>query len=197
MREPSRSAEAQIVIPLPESQTFARQAALSIALISAVWIVAIAHWIGKERRRTLGSQKSVLRLLSLPVRNAAGRQVAVLESVPLWRASERRRPTIIDFFARLRGVGRPRCVAHDAGLRCRRPGASPDRWHRHGLHRSASRLAGRELVCCRDLFMFGGPASARLQHTGIILSYSTFPLALLLLQLALDRRSYTLLSVSR
>ena len=42
------------------------------------------------------------------------------------------------------------------------------------------------------LYMFGGAASARLQHTGIILTYSVFPLALLLLQLALERRSHLL-----
>ncbi|WP_407160377.1 hypothetical protein [Bradyrhizobium sp. STM 3557] len=42
------------------------------------------------------------------------------------------------------------------------------------------------------LFMLGGPASARLQHTGIILSYSAFPLALLLLQLAFERHSHAL-----
>jgi hypothetical protein len=42
------------------------------------------------------------------------------------------------------------------------------------------------------LFTLGGAASARLQHTGIILSYSVFPLALLLLQLALERRSHLL-----
>ncbi len=35
----------------------------------------------------------------------------------------------------------------------------------------------------------GGPASGRLQHTGIILSYALFPPALLLLSLALQRRS--------
>src|SRR5260370_42248295 len=38
--------------------------------------------------------------------------------------------------------------------------------------------------------MFGGAAAGRLQHTGIILSYSLFPLALLFLQLALERRSH-------
>jgi len=37
--------------------------------------------------------------------------------------------------------------------------------------------------------MFGGAAAGRLQHTGIIVSYGFFPLALLLLQLALERRS--------
>jgi hypothetical protein len=47
-------------------------------------------------------------------------------------------------------------------------------------------------VLAAALFMFGGAASARLQHTGIILSYSVFPLALLLLQLALERRSHML-----
>jgi hypothetical protein len=45
-------------------------------------------------------------------------------------------------------------------------------------------------VLAAVLFMFGGAASARLQHTGIILSYSVFPLALLLLQIALERRSH-------
>src|ERR671916_3108659 len=39
-------------------------------------------------------------------------------------------------------------------------------------------------------FILGGSASARLQHTGMIFSYGFFPLALLLLEEALDRRSY-------
>jgi hypothetical protein len=47
-------------------------------------------------------------------------------------------------------------------------------------------------VLAATLFMFGGAASGRLQHTGIILNYSLFPLALLLLQLALERRSHIL-----
>jgi hypothetical protein len=45
-------------------------------------------------------------------------------------------------------------------------------------------------VFAAALFMFGGAASGRLQHTGIILSYSLLPLALLLLQLALDHPSH-------
>jgi len=45
-------------------------------------------------------------------------------------------------------------------------------------------------VLAAPLFMFGGAASGRLQHTGIILSYALFPLALLSLQLALERRSH-------
>src|SRR5262245_3510317 len=47
-------------------------------------------------------------------------------------------------------------------------------------------------VLAAIVFMFGGAAAGRLQHTGIILSYGVFPLALLLLQLALERRSLLL-----
>jgi hypothetical protein len=48
-------------------------------------------------------------------------------------------------------------------------------------------VAACVLAAC--IFMFGGAASGRLQHTGMILSYALFPVALLLLQLALARRS--------
>lgn len=47
-------------------------------------------------------------------------------------------------------------------------------------------------VLAAVLFMFGGAAAGRLQHTGIIVSYGLFPLALLLLQLTLECRSYLL-----
>ncbi|MEE1658140.1 YfhO family protein [Microvirga sp. CF3062] len=40
------------------------------------------------------------------------------------------------------------------------------------------------------VFMLGGSATARLQHTGMIFSYGFFPLAFWLLEEALDRRSY-------
>jgi hypothetical protein len=40
------------------------------------------------------------------------------------------------------------------------------------------------------VYILGGSASARLQHTGMIFSYGYFPLALYLLEEALDRRSY-------
>lgn len=39
------------------------------------------------------------------------------------------------------------------------------------------------------IFAFGGAAAGRLQHTGIIISYALFPIALLLLEVALARRS--------
>ncbi|MEZ5787043.1 MAG: YfhO family protein [Xanthobacteraceae bacterium] len=44
-------------------------------------------------------------------------------------------------------------------------------------------------VLAASVFMLGGPAAGRLQHTGIILSYAVFPITLLLLTLALERRS--------
>src|SRR5262245_3800024 len=47
-------------------------------------------------------------------------------------------------------------------------------------------------VLAAALFMFGGAAAGRLQHTTLILSYGLFPPALLLLQLALERRSIPL-----
>ena len=40
------------------------------------------------------------------------------------------------------------------------------------------------------IFILGGSASARLQHTGIIFGYGLYPFALLLLETSLDRRSY-------
>jgi hypothetical protein len=44
-------------------------------------------------------------------------------------------------------------------------------------------------VTAAAVFMLGGPASGRLQHTGIILSYALLPPSLLLMSLALERRS--------
>ena len=40
------------------------------------------------------------------------------------------------------------------------------------------------------VFVLGGSASARLQHTGIIFGYGVYPLALLLLEVTLARRAY-------
>ncbi len=48
-------------------------------------------------------------------------------------------------------------------------------------------VAASLLAAC--VFMLGGPAAGRLQHTGIILSYAMLPPALLLMSLALERRS--------
>lgn len=51
------------------------------------------------------------------------------------------------------------------------------------------------VVMAAAVFMLGGPASGRLQHTGMILTYALFPPALLLLSLALQRRSMLMAAV--
>jgi hypothetical protein len=48
------------------------------------------------------------------------------------------------------------------------------------------------VVLAAAVFMLGGPAAGRLTHTGMIISYGLFPPALLLMQLALERRSMLL-----
>jgi hypothetical protein len=52
------------------------------------------------------------------------------------------------------------------------------RWHPSGA------------ILAAVVFMLGGAASARLQHTGIIISYSFFPIALWCLDIMLERCSY-------
>jgi hypothetical protein len=47
-------------------------------------------------------------------------------------------------------------------------------------------------VLAAVVFMFGGCASSRMQHAGAILTYAMFPPALMLLQLAIQRRSIVL-----
>lgn len=51
------------------------------------------------------------------------------------------------------------------------------------------RWAPAGAVLASLIFMLGGAASSRLQHTGMIISYSFFPAALWCLEIALDRRS--------
>ncbi|HEX2555915.1 MAG TPA: YfhO family protein [Microvirga sp.] len=56
-------------------------------------------------------------------------------------------------------------------------------FRRRGWHSAGAVIAAA-------IFMLGGSATARLQHTGIIFSYGFFPLAIWLLEEALERRSY-------
>lgn len=49
---------------------------------------------------------------------------------------------------------------------------------------------GSATVLAAAVFMLGGAASARLNHTGIIICYGLFPIALLTLEIALERRSF-------
>ena len=56
-------------------------------------------------------------------------------------------------------------------------------FRRRGWHAAGAVLAAM-------IFMLGGSAASRLQHTGMIISYSFFPVALLFLEEALERRSW-------
>ena len=56
-------------------------------------------------------------------------------------------------------------------------------FRRHGWHPTGAVLAA-------VIFMLGGSAAARLQHTGMIVSYSWFPIALWALEAALEKISY-------
>jgi hypothetical protein len=58
-----------------------------------------------------------------------------------------------------------------------------------GMIGTRARWPAAACVLAAAVFMFGGAAAGRLQHTGNILSYGLFPPALLLLQLALERCS--------
>jgi hypothetical protein len=55
--------------------------------------------------------------------------------------------------------------------------------HRHGWPAAASVLAA-------SIFMLGGVVAGRMNHLGIITSFGLFPLAWLLLEVSLDRRSF-------
>jgi hypothetical protein len=63
--------------------------------------------------------------------------------------------------------------------------AFPFLFRRRGWHWTGA-------VVAAAIFILGGSASGRLQHTGMILSYGLFPLALVLLEEALERRSFAL-----
>ena len=91
----------------------------------------------------VGFQEPVLRIFPFSLERAACRRIAVLESVPLRRASERRRSAIADLRAGLLAVGvvRPRSVhprVRYSGLRASAGGRA-----RHRRHRLACGMAGR------------------------------------------------------
>jgi hypothetical protein len=175
-----------------QSRALTNQLAISIGLVTAVWIYAVGHWIAKGAVVPWDSKNqfyAFFRFLSATLRSGewpfwnpyhygghpsvADPQSLIFSPIFLvWGALDSF-PTVRAFdlvvLAHLLVGG----IALAAwGWRLRWP-----------------------VPCCvltATLFMFGGAASARLQHTGIILSYGMFPLALLLLQLALEKRSHAI-----
>jgi len=176
----------------PENRALTSQLAISVALVSTVWIVAIAHWIGKDAVIPWDSKNqfyAFFRFLSGTLHSGGW---------PFWNPYHYGgHPSVADpqslifspvFVAWGALDPLPTMRAFDivvqahllvGGLAMAFMG-----WRAHWPVPSS--------VLAATLFMLGGPASARLQHTGIILSYSAFPLTLLFLQLALERRSHAL-----
>jgi hypothetical protein len=165
--------------------------AISIGLVTAVWLVAVSRWIVRDVVVPWDSKNqfyAFFRFLSATIRagewpfwnpyhygghpSVADPQSLVFAPVFVAWGMLDPAPTMRAFdllvFAHLLAGGIAIAIT---GWRARWP-------------IPASVLAAA-------LFMFGGAASGRLQHSGIILSYSLFPVALLLLQLALERRSFS------
>lgn len=184
--------EAQIVTRLQQNRALARPLAISAALVCTIWIIAIAKWVGKDAVVPWDSKNqfyAFFRFLSATLHagewpfwnpfhygghpSVADPQSLIFSPVfAAWAALDPF-PTMRAFDIVVQAhilVGGLALVF--LGWRARWPVAS--------------------CVLAAALFMFGGAASARLQHTGIILGYSAFPLALLLLQLAFERCSYML-----
>jgi hypothetical protein len=192
VRHASTQTKAHTVIRPPENRTFASELAISVALISTIWVVAILQWIAKDAVVPWDSKNqfyAFFRFLSETLHSGAwplwnpyhyGGHPSVADPQSLifspvfvvWGAIDRF-PTMraFDIVVQAHLLIAGLAVAF-IGWRARWPAAS--------------------CVLAATLFMLGGPASGRMQHTGIILSYSAFPLALLLLQFAVERRSYTL-----
>ncbi len=177
---------------LAESRRFSSELAISVAFVTAIWGIAILHWIVKDAVVPWDSKNqfyAYFRFLAETLHSGAwpfwnpyhyGGHPSVADPQSLvfspvfvaWGAMDRF-PTmrVFDIVVQAHLLVGGFAVAV-IGCRARWPAASS--------------------VLAAALFMLGGPASGRLQHTGIILSYSAFPLALLLLQLALERRSHML-----
>lgn len=164
--------------------------ATSVGLVTAVWLIAVSRWIIRGAVVPWDSKNqfyAFFRFLSATLRagespfwnpyhygghpSVADPQSLVFSPVfVVWGLLDAA-PTMWAFdlvvFAHLLAGGIAIAVI---GWRARWPMASS--------------------ILAAALFMFGGAASGRLQHTGIILGYSLFPIAWLFLQLALERRSH-------
>lgn len=171
------------------SHTFAQTLIAAWLLIVAIWIVAMGRWVLTDRVVPWDSKNqfyAFYRFLATTLHEGA---------LPLWNPYHYGgHPSVADpqslIFAPLLVVWAwfdpaPSMRTFDLLV------------HAHlligGLALAAigarARWPAAACVLAAVLFMFGGAAAGRLQHTGIILSYGLFPLALLLLQFALARRS--------
>ncbi|HZD77924.1 MAG TPA: hypothetical protein VE218_13030, partial [Acidobacteriaceae bacterium] len=175
----------------PNDRAHVSQLAVSMALVSAIWLIAIAHWLARDAVVPWDSKNqfyAFFRFLSATLHSGEwpfwnpyhyGGHPSVADPQSLifspvfvaWGALDAL-PTMRTFD-----------IVVQAHLLIGGIAMAVIGWRVHWPIASC--------VLAATVFMLGGPASARLQHTGIILSYSAFPVSLLLLQLALERRSYT------
>ncbi|SHN80673.1 hypothetical protein [Bradyrhizobium erythrophlei] len=166
--------------------------AIAAVFVSTIWVVAILHWIAKDAVIPWDSKNqfyAFFRFLSETLHSG---------ELPFWNPYHYGgHPSVADpqslifspVFAAWAAIDRfPTMRAFDIVVQA------------HLLLGGLAivfigwraRWSIASCVLAATLFMLGGPASGRLQHTGIILSYSAFPVALLFLQLGLERRSYIL-----
>ncbi|MDQ4134635.1 MAG: hypothetical protein M3158_00465, partial [Pseudomonadota bacterium] len=183
------SASANVRVPHPDAWT-ARQTLLAVAAAVAIWVLAAAAWPLTGTVVPWDSKNHfypMLRYLGAALEHG---------ELPLWNPYHfSGHPAVADpqsllftptmlLFAWL--VPQPSMQVFDAAVFAHLlPGALAfiPLFRRRGWHASGAVIAAA-------IFMLGGSATARLQHTGMIFSYAFFPLALWLLEEALDRRSY-------
>ncbi len=184
-----RARRAPSVLRWAERSAFARTLIVAISVISAVWLLAMSRWILTDSVVPWDSKNqfyAFYRFLASALESGAS---------PFWNPYHYGgHPSIADpqslIFAPLMVLyalfdPTPSLRTFDLLV------------HVHlligGLSVAAIGARARwpvaACVLAAVVFMFGGAAAGRLQHTGIILSYGLFPLALLLLQLALERCS--------
>ncbi len=147
----------------------------------------VAH---RRNGRSMGFEKPFLSDVPVSRRRLAPRRDSALESLSFRRPSVGRRSAVAAFHAQHGAFRAVRAGCVDAAVRRRHPRSSCFgglcvlglfrrwRWDPAGA------------VLAALIFMLGGAASSRLQHTGMIISYSFFPAALWCLEIALERRSY-------
>jgi hypothetical protein len=177
--------------PISGHQAGARRLAAAIGLVTAIWLVALSRWLIQDAVVPWDSKNqfyAFFRFLSATLQ--AG-------DWPLWNAYHYGgHPSVADPQSLIFSPVFLAWAALDP---------APSMWA-FDIVVFAHLLAGAiaiaimgwrarwpipSTVMTAAIFMFGGAASGRLQHTGIILGYGLLPLALLLLQVALERCSLT------
>ena len=129
-----------------------------------------------RQRRAVGFEEPLLSHAALSRRGARARRAAALEPLSFQRPSVRRR-SASRCSSRRRcccsagSCRRPRCscsTSSSSRISCPAPSPSLALFRRRGWHPAGAVIAAM-------IFILGGSASARLQHTGMIFSYGFFP----------------------